>query len=590
MRHFRCAMVALGGLLLIVSFSTAARAASTYQETVLTSDIPGLGINPTDPNLLNPWGFGFTATSPFWTGNQASGTTTLYASPNGAANATGPITIPGGGGTTAGSPGPTGVVNNGANANGDGVTGNSFTIIGQTPTPAVASFIFDNLNGTISAWNGGIGNHGTAAIEVTTPGASYTGLAIANNGTQDLLYAADNAAGSGHAMISVFQQTSSTVAWSQVTLPGNFVDPMVAPGTAPYNIQFLNGQLYVTYQTRRDRLDLRIQPGRHRVTGTSRPATDLKCLGHSAGSRGLRLVRWRSARRQQDRRPDQRIQPHHVCLPRITHGPDRQCDFNSRHLGDRLSRSQLRVRPEHALFRRRGQRDRRQLLHARRIRLDRVGPGAFLGDPPRLGPDRPLRLLLPAGVAAPLPGQAGTGGWSRLGLISPGEIRTTQAESQLARRSFGHRMLDSGTGRTGPDLGSVQVRDGSIRPGSLAVMPLRGFLSVGHARKDCLRATDPLVSARRSPDPGRVGPLPGPCQNDPLLGAFDPERGDSGLCLRDTLVHAPRESTAQVVFLRSRCGTRRTTLGMLRCAPTRAMKFGASFQRLEAFRWNSSTK
>ena len=162
----------------------------------------------------------------------------------------GPVTIPGGGGTTSGSPGPTGVVSNGANANGDGVTGTGFTIIGQTPTPTAASFIFDNLNGTISAWNGAIGNHGTAIVEVTTPGASYTGLAIANNGTQDLLYAADNATGSGHATIAVFQQTSSTAAWSAVTtLPGNFVDPIVPAGTAPYNIQFLNGQLYVTYQT-----------------------------------------------------------------------------------------------------------------------------------------------------------------------------------------------------------------------------------------------------------------------------------------------------------------------------------------------------
>jgi hypothetical protein len=47
-----------------------------------------------------------------------------------------------------------------------------------------ARFIFANLNGTISAWNGGP----TAFTQVTTPNAVYTGLAINQAKTQ--LYAA----------------------------------------------------------------------------------------------------------------------------------------------------------------------------------------------------------------------------------------------------------------------------------------------------------------------------------------------------------------------------------------------------------------
>jgi uncharacterized protein (TIGR03118 family) len=251
MRLSRRAMVTLSGLALLVSLSTAAMGAgvNSFQTTILDSDGVVPAFNPTpDPNLKNPWGFGFSNTSPFWTGNQVTGTTTLYAGPTGAPNNNvGPVTIPGGGSTSG--PGPTGVVSNAANAGGDGVTGTSFTIIGQTPTANPASFIFDNLNGTISAWNGGIGNHGTAIVQVTTPGASYTGLAIANNGTQDLLYAADNATGSGHAVVAVFGQANSTTAWAPVTLTGNFVDPNLPAGTAPYNIQFLSGKLYVTYQS-----------------------------------------------------------------------------------------------------------------------------------------------------------------------------------------------------------------------------------------------------------------------------------------------------------------------------------------------------
>ena len=58
------------------------------------------------------------------------------------------------------------------------------------PATADQLFIFANLNGTISAWDKGP----TAFIQVTTPAAVYTGLAI--NGPQTRLYAA-NGAGTG---------------------------------------------------------------------------------------------------------------------------------------------------------------------------------------------------------------------------------------------------------------------------------------------------------------------------------------------------------------------------------------------------------
>jgi hypothetical protein len=55
-----------------------------------------------------------------------------------------------------------------------------------------AHFIFANLNGTISAWDMGQ----KAFIQMTTPNASYTGLAIVNvPQVGPLLYAANNAAG-----------------------------------------------------------------------------------------------------------------------------------------------------------------------------------------------------------------------------------------------------------------------------------------------------------------------------------------------------------------------------------------------------------
>jgi hypothetical protein len=107
-----------------------------------------------------------------------------------AVNAQGFVDIP----TTAMGPqGPTGQVNNTNTASFQLTPGDSSTS---------ARFIFANLNGTISAWAGGL----AASIQVTTPGAVYTGLAI--NQAQTQLYAA-NSAGSGS--INVFNSSFTPV-------------------------------------------------------------------------------------------------------------------------------------------------------------------------------------------------------------------------------------------------------------------------------------------------------------------------------------------------------------------------------------------
>src|SRR5271154_2862888 len=109
MRHFRYAMVALGGLSLMVPFSTAARAGPAYQQVNLTSDLTTVGAANIDPNLKNSWGISFSNTSPFWVSNQRTGVASLY---NGAGVPQAlVVTIPPASGTGDGSP--TGTVNNG---------------------------------------------------------------------------------------------------------------------------------------------------------------------------------------------------------------------------------------------------------------------------------------------------------------------------------------------------------------------------------------------------------------------------------------------------------------------------------------------
>jgi uncharacterized protein (TIGR03118 family) len=101
-----------------------------------------------------------------------------------------------------------------------------------------SNFIFDTLNGTISAWNA---RAGTTAVQMAaTPGAVYTGLAQDTAGGSTFLYAA-NSTGNIH----VFDSS-----WNDVTgsmFAGKFVDPSPMAGFVPFNIQTVGSNLYVTY-------------------------------------------------------------------------------------------------------------------------------------------------------------------------------------------------------------------------------------------------------------------------------------------------------------------------------------------------------
>jgi uncharacterized protein (TIGR03118 family) len=122
--------------------------------------------------------------------------------------------------------GPTGIVAN---------SGTSFGIAG-----GAALFIFANLNGSISAWNGSNINSATnnaSTIVATTAGASYTGLAVNSTGT--LLYAAND---EGTGSINVFSSS-----FAPTTLTGNFTDPNLPAGFVPFNVEDIGGTVYVTY-------------------------------------------------------------------------------------------------------------------------------------------------------------------------------------------------------------------------------------------------------------------------------------------------------------------------------------------------------
>jgi uncharacterized protein (TIGR03118 family) len=207
-----------------------------FLQSNLVSDIQGTA-QAFDPNLKDSWGLSFSKDGPFWVSDQASNVNgssvaTIY-SVDGKSGAVSVVPlVPGV--PNQGSPpaapaatnGPTGQVNTSA----PGITTSStdFLLNGKE-----ANFIFANMDGSISAWNGGA----NATIKATVPGASFTGLAIANlaSGAAQI-YAADQNSGN----IDVFN--------SQFVKVGTLTDPNGLPaGFNAFNVQNLNGLLYVTY-------------------------------------------------------------------------------------------------------------------------------------------------------------------------------------------------------------------------------------------------------------------------------------------------------------------------------------------------------
>ncbi len=201
-----------------------------YENHVLVSD----GATPADfpdPNLVNGWGVVFNPQGPVWVADNHTGKSTLY-------DGTGKpiplvVTIPPAPGETAGSP--TGIVYSG---------GMDFVVTGTTPTGAKstgpARFLFSSEGGQITGWAPNV-NTATAFLAVNSApgGAIYKGLALGGNGTTHLLYAADF----HNARVDVFDGT-----FMPVTLPaGAFTDSHIPKGYAPFGIQAINGDLFVTF-------------------------------------------------------------------------------------------------------------------------------------------------------------------------------------------------------------------------------------------------------------------------------------------------------------------------------------------------------
>jgi len=208
-------------LTLVFSFGAASALAQTnsYQQTNLVSDMAGVA-NNTDPKLLNPWGISFFPGQPFWIADNKSGYSTIYDA-NGVAQAPSPILIPAPSGDTSPAT-PTGTVINQT----EGFKVNAFP----------SQFLFDTGDGTISGWY--LSGNAILVVNRASTGAVYTGLAMITNATGSFLLATNFNSG----QIDVFDSN-----FNLVTLAGSFTDPTLPAGYAPFGIQPIGSQVFVTY-------------------------------------------------------------------------------------------------------------------------------------------------------------------------------------------------------------------------------------------------------------------------------------------------------------------------------------------------------
>ena len=146
--------------MMLLSFTAFAQ---RYTQTNLVSDT-GVGNTKKDPNLVNGWGISRSSASPWWVADNGKGLSTLYKGDGSILGLV--VTVPGG---------PTGTVFNPTT---------DFNVHG-----APALFLFASEDGTLWAWNGGLGTQ--AMMVGGGHGAIYKGLAIAQFRGANYLYAAD---------------------------------------------------------------------------------------------------------------------------------------------------------------------------------------------------------------------------------------------------------------------------------------------------------------------------------------------------------------------------------------------------------------
>ncbi len=187
-----------------------------YRQINLVSDLAGVA-QLQDTNLVNAWGISFNSMSPFWVSDNGTGKSTLYSVTNDssgtpiASKVPLEVNIPGEGN-------PTGQLFNNTSAfHGD-------------------AFIFASEDGTISGWRPALGTN--AEVLATNNNAVYKGITLSSNSAGPVLLAANFS----EATIDVY-----TNGGTGAVLAAQFSDTAAPNGYAPFNVQEIDGIIFVTF-------------------------------------------------------------------------------------------------------------------------------------------------------------------------------------------------------------------------------------------------------------------------------------------------------------------------------------------------------
>ena len=202
-----------------------AAAATLFQRHNLVSD-GTIAAAHTDPHLVNGWGVAFNPFGFAWVAAADGMVSTLY---DGSGNVQSLVVqIPSPTASTGGHP--TGIVFNGS----DGFVAKKGTV------SAPGRFLFSTEQGVIAVWSPTVDlTHALRMVDHSASGANYKGLALSAGGMGQLLYATDFV----HARVDVFNSSFQQVALHA----GAFTDPGIPKGFAPFGIQAIGGDIYVTY-------------------------------------------------------------------------------------------------------------------------------------------------------------------------------------------------------------------------------------------------------------------------------------------------------------------------------------------------------
>lgn len=220
----RFSFIFLAALLLLAERASAQSVA--YRQTNLASSLPNVA-NNVAPTLINPWGAAFLTGQPLFIADNGVGKVTALDA-TGLGVRPGSFTLPNAAGT--GFDHPTGIVGDQNSAFGN--------------PSLIQPFIIATDEGAIFTW--GVDAQGDlppqATLQFSRASAVFKGAAILNSPTNGpVLAATDFQAG----FVEAFRPFNP--GFTPVVLPGAFADPTLPPGYAPFGIQVIGKQVFVTY-------------------------------------------------------------------------------------------------------------------------------------------------------------------------------------------------------------------------------------------------------------------------------------------------------------------------------------------------------